>query len=538
MACVPLLSVAKVSIYKSSNEREERKKMKKIRKLINVALLLVDVCLLGACGKSASSEQDSDVNESFDGYNNENDSSDTVDVENQEKPEEAEKAVEIREAVPFSDGLAWIQLANEDNWKCIDEDGNVLFEEEYGWPDEFIGDYTVVDNAVVIDNKGKLLYDFKSEGYELVDSQPLDVGCVILQKELDTYEKSGTFMYVLDVNEKKITEIDLSECAYFTKGDGGYWENEKIQIVDYLGNGYFTIGDYDILDDDFGIRSFGMIQWYDVKNNKYVDIGNFGYDEDVGNVTTYYKTSNPDVFCVHIGYIPEFYFVNIRTSDVENVIEYGEQYLCKYSYLGDNIIKYYKNIEDEIGSFLDIDTQETFTMIPDFEDYDILSYNGNCFCVSLTNDIGTHYLAVVDKSGQTIFDPVEYDSESDFKPCFWGNDFIFYNGEEMCFVDTTSWKIESQIVMDIGNSDDDDEDALWKRMCLMDANSPEVKYVVDLDKYSYYLPDGSEVAVETDNYPTVISVGIFESKLLVWHNGSQSYQFLNNDLTPFQIKFK
>ena len=81
MACVPLLSVAKVSIYKSSNEREERKKMKKIRKLINVALLLVDVCLLGACGKSASSEQDSDVNESFDGYNNENDSSDTVDFQ-------------------------------------------------------------------------------------------------------------------------------------------------------------------------------------------------------------------------------------------------------------------------------------------------------------------------------------------------------------------------------------------------------------------------------------------------------------------------
>ena len=525
--------------------KERNKKMRKIRKLINVALLLVVVCLLGACGKSASSKQTSDVNESFDTYDNENNSSDTFDVENQEKPEEAEETVEIREAVPFSDGLAWIQLANEDNWNCIDVEGNILFEKE-GWPDKFVNGYAVVGNSIVIDAEGNDLYDFGSEGYELVDSRALDVGCVILQKDIDTYDKSGTFLYVLDAGEKKITEIDFSDCAYFTTNSWGQnykkWNNE-VRLCDYLGKGYYTLELTDGYEDSGLSSNFRMIQWYDIKNNKYVNIDtgiDYG-DEELPDTTIYYKTSNSNIYCIYKVHINKIYFINIDTCAIEDVVDgyiacYGYDYNLVNVLPEDYLLKCYDDRDDETGWFLDMNSREKFTMQPEYKDYEILSYNGDYFCISLINDVGTNYLAVVDKAGNTVYDPIEYASEADFKPCFWGNDFIFYNGKEMCFVNTASWKIENQVVMDIGNSDD--EDALWKRMCLMDANSPEVKYVVDFDTGSYYLPNGSEVAAETDNYPTVISSGVFESKLLVWHNSSQNYQFLNNDLTPFQINFK
>lgn len=526
-----MLMLSKDSIYKSTKERNER-----MRKLCNIVLLLAAVCLLGACGKSASDKQAADVKDSFDTYDGENDNPDTF---GEEKREGSGEQVEIGEAVPFSDGLAWFLPKEGENWKCIDVEGNILFEKE-GWPDKFTNGYAVVGDSIIIDSEGNDLYDFGSEGYELVDSRALDVGCVILQKDIDTYDKSGTFLYVLDAGEKKITELDFSDCLFVTQ-DGC---EDPIELGDYFGNGYYSLNS--VHGSDIITKTYQIIQWYDVKNNTYVNIDT-GSGEAEGYWTTYYKTSDPNIFCVTrteyglFSDVGQICFINIETCSLETILN---GYVSDdYVFPEDGLLLCYNNGDDEYNNesqwFLDINAREKFTWETEYEDYEILSYNGDYFCVSLINDIGTNYLAVVDKEGNTVYDPIEYAYESDFKPCFWGNDFIFYNGEEMCFVNTTSWKIENQVVMDIGDSDGgDDDDDLRKSMCLMDANSPEVKYVVDFDTASYYLPDGSEISAETDNYPTDISSGVFESKLLVWHNDSQSYQFLNNDLTPFQINFK
>lgn len=517
-----------------------------MRKLINVTLLVMVVCVLVSCGEFISSnKQTDDVNESFNTYEVKNESQD---IDKEQNRSESEDIVRIiRDAQPFSDGLAWIKLENEENWKCINEEGNVLFEKECVFVDEFINGYAVIDFSIVIDSSGNDLYDFGSEGYKLIDSQPLDVGCIILEKDIDTYEKSGTFLYVLDVDEKKITEIDFSDCAYYTaskkwgdfyRGGEGIRES-NVGLCDYLGKGYYTLK----LDDADYSSNFKMIQWYDVKNNSYINIdsGNEYDDEDLPDSTIYYKTSNPNIYCVYITVKNRIYYINIDTCSIENVINGYIDCIGYYQNLvdvfpEDYLLKCYDDRDDKLGWFLDMNSREKIILQPEFENYEIVSYNGEYFCVSLINDIGTHYLAVVNKMGETVYSPVEYDFDSKFKPCFWGNNFIFYNGEEMCFVNTTSWTIENQVMMDLYNDNN-----IRENMCLMDSNSPEIKYFVHFGNgfdngYSYYLSNGSEVAVGTKKYPTVIVPGIFESKLLIWDDAEQCNQFLNSDLTPFQIK--
>lgn len=497
---------------------------RKMKRILSVAMAAMMMCFLSACGSSGKiSLKDS-------GF-----SVGDTDEETENQSDEV-----IKDAVPFSSGLAWVKLEDDEKWKCIDEDGKVVFEKECESVDEFINGYAIIDNSVVIDSTGNTLYDFGAEEYDLVDSQPLDVGCVILQKDIDTYEKSGTFLYVLDVTEKKVTEIDFSDCAFFTASTkwGEFYKsnNEEIHLRDYLGKGYYTMG----LSDDSELSSnFRMIQWYNVKNNEYVNIDSeIDYaDEDLPNTTIYFKTSDSNVYCVYIVDANKIYFINIDTCSVEEVMDgyiacTGFDYNLTGVYQEDYLLQCYYGSSDGESWLLDMNTREKLKVHTEYDEYEIISYSeeAGALCISLINDVGTHYLAVVNMVGDTIFSPVEYDYESQFKPCFWGNDLIFYNGEEMCFVNTTSWEIENQIKMSMN-----DEENTRENMCLSDSKSPETKYFVDFDTYSYYSSNGTEVALETNKYPEVSSSGVFEDKLLVWDNDSQCYQFLNNKLETLRI---
>lgn len=74
-------------------------------------------------------------------------------------------------------------------------------------------------------------------------------------------------------------------------------------------------------------------------------------------------------------------------------------------------------------------------------------------------------------------------------------------------------------------------------MCLTDIASPDVKYIIDFDTNSYYLPDGTAAAVNMEPDPALASPGVFENKLLVFHFYDQTYSYLNNDLTEFNVKY-
>ena len=171
-------------------------------------------------------------------------------------------------------------------------------------------------------------------------------------------------------------------------------------------------------------------------------------------------------------------------------------------------------------------------MIPEYEEYEILAYNGDYFCLSLENDIGTYYLAVVDKTGKTVYSPVQYNHNSRFKPCFWGDHLIYHIDGELCFVSMADWTTEKRAAIQINSEYDTNE-----RMCLTDIASPDVKYIIDFDTNSYYLPDGTAAAVNMEPDPALASPGVFENKLLVFHFYDQTYSYLNNDLTEFNVKY-
>ena len=192
----------------------------------------------------------------------------------------------------------------------------------------------------------------------------------------------------------------------------------------------------------------------------------------------------------------------------------------------------WNNWEEGETWYLDFNTQEKFQMIPEYEEYEILAYNGDYFCLSLENDIGSYYLAVVDKTGKTVYSPVQYNHNSRFKPCFWGDHLIYHIDGELCFVSMADWTTEKRAAIQINSEYDTNE-----RMCLTDIASPDVKYNIDFDTNSYYLPDGTAAAVNMEPDPALASPGVFENKLLVFHFYDQTYSYLNNDLTEFNVKY-
>ena len=212
-----------------------------------------------------------------------------------------------------------------------------------------------------------------------------------------------------------------------------------------------------------------------------------------------------------------------RLTDV-----YPEDYLA---FCADSA-RVWNNWEEGETWYLDFNTQEKFQMIPEYEEYEILAYNGDYFCLSLENDIGTYYLAVVDKTGKTVYSPVQYNHNSRFKPCFWGDHLIYHIDGELCFVSMADWTTEKRAAIQINSEYDTNE-----RMCLTDIASPDVKYIIDFDTNSYYLPDGTAAAVNMEPDPALASPGVFENKLLVFHFYDQTYSYLNNDLTEFNVKY-
>ena len=537
------------------------------------SILAVMIITLSSCGDSSSPANKTAEDNSITSEESQAAETDPTDTEQDEQAGEAAGPEDMTEennaaaadqeeaqnlfksAEPFSGGYAWVQKKEDcENgiWKCIDTNGNIVFECKCNTVGPFSNGYAVIDNAYVIDTAGNKLYDFGAEGYELIDTKPLDVGCLILSKDIDTYEKSGTFSYVLDMEKKTVTEIDLSGCSYYTDSEkwGPFfhqYDYQSVDLLEYLGRGYYTLGlkEFDSFQDDGYPSSFRMIQWYDVKNNQYINIDSGIEFEDEGLPLTlrYFKTKDPDVYCVYFTQKDKIYFIDTKSCSIVNTIDghmpgsgyyyrltdvYPEDYLA---FCADSA-RVWNNWEEGETWYLDFNTQEKFQMIPEYEEYEILAYNGDYFCLSLENDIGTYYLAVVDKTGKTVYSPVQYNHNSRFKPCFWGDHLIYHIDGELCFVSMADWTTEKRAAIQINSEYDTNE-----RMCLTDIASPDVKYIIDFDTNSYYLPDGTAAAVNMEPDPALASPGVFENKLLVFHFYDQTYSYLNNDLTEFNVKY-
>lgn len=124
----------------------------------------------------------------------------------------------IEEAGEFSSGVAWVK--SEYYWNIIDTKGNIVkqFDSELKIVSNFKNGYSIIAPsndtelayARIVDHDGNIVFDTSENGYKrIVNYSGLGDGSIILEKNIDTFEKSGDFFYHLNLNTEEITELDF-----------------------------------------------------------------------------------------------------------------------------------------------------------------------------------------------------------------------------------------------------------------------------------------------------------------------------------------
>lgn len=362
----------------------------------------------------------------------------------------------IDEAKDFSGGYAWIKPEDNDNWYCINTSGEVLFNINCWNPSNFIGNYADVDNTI-INNLGEAVFSYEDEGYQLVHSDSFDVGIAILSKELESFEKSGTFYYSLDLNSKEIREIDFSDCEYFTKSsrEQSYDDSrgEHAELKEYMGLGYYSIA----LVDNYGKQVhdpfiYDNIQLYDSKANRIVNIK---ADVEIPIAQGISFLHTPVEKEIYVVYGDMFQLIDLDSltiiKTISNDFHYSNQRLVdKYLYEYYDVSIWSHDIVSGKW-YCDLSTGEVIQLITPYDDsgYDVLFYQNGFFILSVKNDAGSSYITAVNKNGECVYQPALYDTSNLFEPQLVGNRIVYYDGTKLYFVSTDDWQVLNECETEI-----------------------------------------------------------------------------------------
>lgn len=376
----------------------------------------------------------------------------------------------LKAAGEFSDGIAWVDTG-EEKW-CIDTEGKKIFEYECTTADPFVNGYSVVDGDRVIDKTGELVYNWKEEGYSLEDTRALEAGIIILSKNIDTYDKSGTFYYVLNLEKKEISEVDFQPFAC-------YEENGVTNILtldDYLGNGYYTVkvATQSIFNNRCRLYE-DKLQLYDTKGKQMVEIqipeaSNAEFD----------SYSTEDYKSAYFVLSRQLGKLDLSTLDYSIIVE-NIPFSADVALHRENIFEIYY---EGAYFFYDISNEEYFPFKTKYDDKieDVLAYKNGNFILRLKNDIESEYIAVVDKKGNTLMEPAKFEYDV-FTPQFVGDGMVYFNEDITYFVNTKTWEVENQFEARLSHFDpnDDDDDLDEKEYQAQNGYMPEGDFGDDKD---------------------------------------------------------
>lgn len=448
--------------------------MKKLKKTLIIMSVVLGIGLAGCKGESGKNVPPETVKE-----NVENIQEDSTQIGVEYEPEDTEEeeydneeeniSLEITDWVEFSDGYAWVNT--NDKWYCINSEGQSIFSiSDDHTPGKVINGYCVIDSKYIINLKNEMVYDFCSEGYEMYDYAPLDVGIVILSKEIDEFERSGKFLYTLNLNNKRITEISLENSCYYTKCDYHEWDgngigvgiDERAVIDQYFGNGLYTIGEYDELSERVkGDCVYDVFQLYDVTNNQFVDI-------QIGDSNSY-RACGYSILDTNDKYIKYLYYdKSIQRVDLKNHIadkpiadniakELDDFWSHKYFVAGciDEGIFKYATVKRRW--YIDLNSNELFSISTEFGDsfeddiskYDVILHKNGKFVLTMKNDSDSDYLAIIDKTGKTLLSPTKYDMDESFMPQLVGDQLVYYDGAALCMIDMNTIELITNDQIDV-----------------------------------------------------------------------------------------
>ncbi|MDE6034753.1 MAG: hypothetical protein K2G36_02440 [Ruminococcus sp.] len=344
-------------------------------------------------------------------------------VETEPAPEVPEKLLNIQEARQFNNGVAWVKSDN--GWNIVDTEGNIVktFDANYAVTTDFIGGYSIITvgsnvNKIIVNTKGETVLDLSAQGYtELYNYDGLDMGSVVVNKKLDSFDKSGIYHFHYDLNtqteKEMLPAIELYRSPLIYVGNGFYvisgkgatrkeYEQER-----FVFHNYFNDTTLSFLDDAFedGVDEYHN---YDVSR-----VGDFV----VGHITALYRKSMT------------------HTEDVEKCFTFDLVNNQSQQILTDGVC--FDIPDDKIwnnGAYIDINYTHLFN---DFEtgqftefkpncDYrcDIQDYNNGYFFVTTENENRTEFFTVIDWNMNPLFTPKRYSDTTTFI-----KDYIVYNEE-------------------------------------------------------------------------------------------------------------
>ena len=194
----------------------------KMRRIIAGLLALCFICCLCSCDASDNRSDDS----SKDRDNLVPDYNGGV-VGNDSEYAESIKGNEVEYATPYSEGLMFVKLTNDDtNIYCVDKNGNVAFKLDDSivnvHSSQFMGEHAFVSvkeekgsdyRTAVCDKKGKLTYPSDVGATKFYGPEEiLKAGYVLAVREEDSYNSTKRELGVL--NTKWEWEVPLSEELY------------------------------------------------------------------------------------------------------------------------------------------------------------------------------------------------------------------------------------------------------------------------------------------------------------------------------------
>jgi len=484
------------------------------KKLIFVLTISVGLLIFSGCSNKNTSSDIStttvtDVsNPKDDDSYSENFSEDTI-------PEETtEYCLEFMNAREFSDGFAWAKAQND--WCIINTEGKITgrIPGQCEIISDFKGGYAVIapskdtnphSNKIIIsDTMGNAACTFEDYD-EVVDYQALEYGIVIVKRTEDTFDRSGTFYYNLNIKTKELKELPWYE---------GYYRTEQIGLDEYFENGY-----YSCLDDGNRNTILNAMQFYNALTNELYSLEN---DEAIqqlneGNnsgweaftksgkrfIEKFYNTWAHSAGTVKImfnelgvksiGY-PEYHVVEEKDDCV--IMEYGSD-SSRYNVLGE------KDAEAEDAYYLYNLNKDTVEFINPNVSYfwKYFDYSEGRFAIYTWNNVRSFYVTVLDEDMNPIFTPIKVDDYDDYEygyiTHFMTKNYIYIRNTEdklVTVVNLNSGETEAEYEESKILSVDEENDIIW---LVVDSN---IVCYDALTNKQLPLPDGSPIGGFHNNY--------------------------------------
>lgn len=332
--------------------------------------------------------------------------------------EPATEAINCIEARDFNDGFAWVKT--DEAWCIINTDGKIVgsVSGNSGIITDFMNGYAIIAPSTTTDEDSNELMIVNTEGnvvctveeYDSIyDYQALEYGVIIVKRFEDTFERSGTFYYALNVEtgEAKSFPVFSGIPAGWSEGARGDYE---IYLDEYLGNGYYSCFTDEKKDNLLKLQFYNSVtnEIYDIEN----DMEKLGFNmHNVGSFTSFGKRFvEESAYRINssVAYIDFSKKSVMRVAEGNyHVFDVADNEVILIN--GDNT--YLDTAEaDAVDAYCscNLETNEITKWNPKVNyGWKYVTYKNGRIAITTRNEVKSDYITVIGEDMQPIFEPIK-----------------------------------------------------------------------------------------------------------------------------------